>query len=687
MRKVYIIWITVVLAIAGFVVWWTSKRKLLLREKLTGTVTQKSDSLYKITYDSTSFDEVAGNATIYNLHLSVDTTVLQRVIQQDTIPGILVDVRVKTIRIAGLQSLDLLSGYSIDVKSIELNEPSVVLTKLKPAEKKMVRGDTLELYQRILGRYTLLRSGNIAIRNGSIKLNDLTNGRQISVSNLGIDMRDFIVDSLHNYNNIAAYFVKNTSVTVNEVKVANPSKGKNLQFHNINYNSDLGYLYCTDVHSNNQYIGGISFTGLNTYEFIYRQGFYSKKLNIKDVTLFLKPSQDPDKEPTTIEIGSIFSAIKVDTFQIESARLELKTKEKDSKDKFILKNIDATIYNIAIDSNGLAIEKYLKNSSFYVRNFEYVPPSKKIHGARVQEVTYDAHAKRLSIGKVSLYPTITRTQLAQNIGYQKDMFNITMSNIQLFNNDVGQLIAGRALKADSVALDLNLKVYNDKTIRMDSIKKIGNYPHQKIKKFAFGLELPVVFIRNGDVTYEEKALRTGKVGQIQFNRIRGTISNINNKGNSNGSMILDMNALFMNRAPLSTKWDMPLNTKNGSFTVYGNVQSYNLPELNPAMKALSMVEIKSGHLNTLNFEVIGNDTSSVGFSNFKYDDLKINLLEKEKNDSIGKKKFTSFLANALIKNSNKKDDKQPFSYKRDVYKSYFNLILQSVMEGVRKTVL
>jgi hypothetical protein len=105
------------------------------------------------------------------------------------------------------------------------------------------------------------------------------------------------------------------------------------------------------------------------------------------------------------------------------------------------------------------------------------------------------------------------------------------------------------------------------------------------------------------------------------------------------------------------------------------------------MYALSMVQIKSGHLNTLKFEVLGNDTSSIGYTNFQYDDLKITVLEKEKNDSIGKKKFTSFLANVLIKNSNKKDDKQPFNHKRDVYRSYFNLLLQSVMEGVRKTVL
>ena len=687
MRKVYIIWITVVLAIAGGVVWWLSKRKSLLREQLTGTVAFKSDSLYKITYDSTSFDEVAGNATIYNLRLTVDTTVLQKVIQQDTIPGILADIHVKTIRIAGLNSLDLLSGYSIDVNSIELNEPTVTLTKLKPAEKKMVREDTLEIYQRILGRYTLLRSGNISIRNGTIKLNDLTNGRQISVSNLGIDIRDFIVDSVHNYNNIAAYFVKNTAVTVNEVKVENPNKGKKLAFHDINYNSDLGYLYCTDVHSNEQYIGGLSFTGLNTYEFIYRQGFYSKKLNIKDITLYLKPSQNPDKEPTTLEIGSIFSAINVDTFQIENARLELKTKEKDSKDKFTLKNINAAIYHLAIDSNGLAIEKYLKNSSLYIGNFEYVPPSKKIHGARVQGVSYNAASKKLTVDKISLYPTITRQQLANNIGRQMDMFNITMSNVQIFNNDVGQLFAGKALKADSVALTLNLSVYNDKTIRMDSIKKIGNYPHQKIKTFGFGLDIPVVAIRNSVVNYDEKGVKTGKVGHIEFTRINGTIKNLDNKGDLSKSLILDANALFMNRAAMWTKWDMPMNTKNGAFTVYGNLNSFNLPELNAAMYALSMVQIKSGHLNTLKFEVIGNDTSSIGYTNFQYDDLKITVLEKEKNDSVGKKKFTSFLANVLIKNSNKKDDKQPFNYKRDVYRSYFNLLLQSVMEGVRKTVL
>ena len=690
MRRIYIIWIIVVLVIAAGVIWWVSERKLFFREKLTDTIAQKSDSLYKITYDSTSFDEVAGSATIYNLRLTVDTNILQKVIQSDTIPGILFDIRVKTIHITGLKSLDLLSGYSIDVNSIELNEPQVLLTKLKIEDKKTVIGDTLEIYQRILGRYKLLRSGNISVRNGSIKLNDLTNSKQISADNLSINVRDFVVDSLHRYNNIAAYFVKNAAVTVEEVKLVNPVKGNKLEIHNVNYNSDLGYLYCTDIHSDNQRIGGISFNGLNAYEFIYRQAFYSKKLNIKDITLFLKRSEGKNgsnDDPTILEIGSIFSRIQVDTLQIENARLELKTKEKDSRDKFILKNINAAIYNVAIDSNGLAIEKYLKNSSFYIGNLEYVPPPKKIHGGRVQGVYYDARSKRLTIERLSFNPTISRTQLARNIGYQKDLINITMSNVRVYNSDAGQLLAGKSLKGDSISLELDIKVYNDKTLRMDSIKKIGNYPHQRIKQFGFGLQVPVIRIRNSTVVYEEKSFRTGKVGLVQFNQINGTISNVYNKGNPAEPMVLNARALFMNRAPLSTEWNMPMNTNNGTFTVYGDLRSLNLPELNPTFKALSMVEIKSGNLTSLKFEIKGNDTSSLGFTNFIYDDLKISLLETEKNDSVGKKNFTSFLANVMIKNSNKKDEKQPFNQKRDVYKSYFNLILQSVMAGVRKTVL
>jgi len=679
-----------VLVVAGAVVWWASERKLFFRQKLTGAITQKTDSLYKISYDSTSFDEVAGSATIYNLRLTVDTNILQRVILSDTIPGIIADIRVKTIHITGLKSLDLLSGYSIDVNSIELNEPQVVLTKLKIEEKKMIIGDTLEIFQRILGRYTLLRSGNISVRNGSIKLNDLTSSKQVSADNLSINIRDFVVDSLHRYNNIFAYFVKNSAVTVDEVKLVNPAKGNKLEIHNVNYNSDIGYLYCTDIHSNNQRIGGISFNGLNTYEFIYRQAFYSKKLNIKDITLFLKRSEGKNgsnNDSTTLEIGSIFSRIQVDTLQIENARLELKTKDKNSKDKFILKNINAAIYNVAIDSNSLAIEKYLKNSSFYIGNLEYVPPSKKIHGGRVQGVYYDARSKRLTIDRLSFTPTISRAQLAQNIGYQKDLINVTITNVRVYNNDAGQLMAGKSLKGDSISLELNLKVYNDKTLRMDSIKKIGNYPHQKIKQFGFGLQVPVVRVRNSTLTYEEKSFKTGKVGQIQFNQINGTISNVYNKGNPADPMILNLRALFMNRAPLATEWNMPMNTNNGTFTVYGDLRSLNLPVLNPTLNALSMVEIKSGNLNSLKFEVKGNDTSSLGFTSFLYDDLKISLLEKDKNDSVGKKNVSSFLANALIKNSNKKDVKEPFNQKRDVYRSYFNLILQSVMAGVRKTIL
>src|ERR1700712_145279 len=110
-----IIGLMLIIVLSAVVIWWANNKRSFIKNGIQSTVLSKSDSLYKISYDSSYFDEINGNAILFNVNIKVDSVVLKRIIHSDTVPGIIANIHIKSISILGLKSLQLLSGSSIDV--------------------------------------------------------------------------------------------------------------------------------------------------------------------------------------------------------------------------------------------------------------------------------------------------------------------------------------------------------------------------------------------------------------------------------------------------------------------------------------------------------------------------------------------------------------------------------------------
>jgi hypothetical protein len=91
----------------------------------------------------------------------------------------------------------------------------------------------------------------------------------------------------------------------------------------------------------------------------------------------------------------------------------------------------------------------------------------------------------------------------------------------------------------------------------------------------------------------------------------------------------------------------------------------------------------------LHFNFEGTDSTSDGKVLLLYEDLKISLLKKDKDEGkLDKKSLVSLFANLIIKNSNKAEDPRAAEvhFNRILNKSFFNLIWKSIFTGVKQTV-
>jgi hypothetical protein len=180
---------------------------------------------------------------------------------------------------------------------------------------------------------------------------------------------------------------------------------------------------------------------------------------------------------------------------------------------------------------------------------------------------------------------------------------------------------------------------------------------------------------------------------VGFSHINATLNNVTNiaeKIKANSTLTLNAKAQFLNATGIVTEWRLPLSKSDTSFSVNGSLSTMNATSLNSITEPLGMASIKKGTINSLVFNLTGNNYRAKGSTTFLYNDLAVSVLKRDDNDELKKRGLVSFLANTLIVNNNPKNDKTfigEINFERDIHKSFFNLLWKSIFDGVKNTVM
>src|SRR5690606_19667050 len=104
---------------------------------------------------------------------------------------------------------------------------------------------------------------------------------------------------------------------------------------------------------------------------------------------------------------------------------------------------------------------------------------------------------------------------------------------------------------------------------------------------------------------------------------------------------------------------------------------------NPILVALANAELKSGNLDSLRMDVIGQESFAYGNMKVYYDDLKVRVI-REKPRSLGAR-LINFFANTIIKNQNKGKGNTVYVERlRD--RSAINYLVKITLSGVMTNV-
>lgn len=366
--------------------------------------------------------------------------------------------------------------------------------------------------------------------------------------------------------------------------------------------------------------------------------------------------------------------------------------------KIDLKNINILFDDILMDSatvNDTTRFMFAKDALVTMADIK-LPTADSLYYLKVGSFALNAVKNTADLKHFSFKSRFSKDEFAKHVTAQKDLYNINVNNIRVDDIIWGHLLTGENLAASKITLsggDVN--IYCDRRLPKPP-PKMGHYPHQLLIKDSMPINIKTFALEDFEVTYEEFNPNSGKVGKVIFKNTNGEVSNITNDKNGiarNSYMKATANAMFMGAAKVKATFLFNLaKAKEGVFTTDASMDGMDATQLNPICEPLGRFSIRQGNIKGLTTHIEGNNDGASGSVTFLYDDLKVDILKKDDNDSTGLKKrgLISFIANAfVIKKSNPTRGlgvrTEQCQSARDATKSFFNLVWKTVEDGIKKT--
>lgn len=699
--KITLIIITVLLT-AGFI-YWQFIKKGVIKNAVEKAISKQTDSLYFIKYESSTIDEINGNATFNKIVLQSDSLLEKLYLDDTSVSAIIFNVRIEQLKITGANIPSFLQKNTIEANSIEILRPFITIIKTGKIDSvRLSSEDSVALYDRITGKFKSINAKEIKITDATIAFTNGKKSPHTTLQSVNVSLKNFRVDSTRNYDNIISYFVKDIVATVKSINVKDEKTNKVFVFENIEYNApgrfiNIGQILQKNNNNNKVMLSlrGNSVRGISTSDFIIHNKLKADSVVSNGGIVSIFKSKKSATASAAIEIDNdFFDKALIKNIRLGKTTLAVYNKANPDEAPLLLKNLSFTANGLDNIYDGTNLKKLIGNSRWKLSADGITLPTKdNMYNLVTGPFTLNQQEGIINVKFINVVPRLSEQAFVKQLKVQKDRFDIKLNNITLTGADVRALINDNKLVAENMSLQPVIKIFNDRTVPFDLSSKVGNYPHQQLMKVDLPIFIKTVTVKNGLVSYRERGALSKQIGNVFFNSIAATISNVTNmkdKIAANNMMVLTANTKFLGVAAVNTTWRMPLNSNNGSFVVSGSTGSFDAKKLSAITEPLGVASIKKGSIKKLAFTMEGTDLKTTGKQTLLYNDLKISLL-KPTDDStadLEKRGLVSFFANIFTKDQNPSGGTTRIAkidYERDVTKSFFNLLWKSIFAAAKRT--
>lgn len=686
---------------------WQKYKYKFVRNTVTTTVAEQTDSLYSIKYDSLSFDAITGNASIKNIRIIPDTNRAKK-LTGENLPDILLDVHIKSITLTGVKTAKALKGNKFEGDSVIIENPDIILYSMKPLQKgTKIESEAGTVYKQILGKLDLIKADFVFVNNVNVKgINFISKETNFDFINGKFLLENVLIDSAHNYDSNRVLFCKQAAFTVDSFFSYNHNR-KELSVKDINFLGKQKQLLFDEIsveRFENDTSAGIrlldaktlKLSGVNSNEIVKNKNIFVDSILCKQIYVYELPVENlkttKGKESKTNDSTGFNNVYGVNMQHLYFPNV---TFVPFAKSKFKVGNISVKINGVKADqfiNLELHPMDYTKEAEVNVSSFS-IQSKDEAYNFEFKNIFINSLQKELNINSFSIIPFAPEKQFANKYHFQKDRYDINFSGINLSGIDMNSLLDKR-LEASELNIDkINAKIYRDLHKPSEEKNIRGKYVSQLLESFKQPINIPKATINNAFIEYRENETVSDSIGVVDFASTHFDITNITNIPaliQKNNELNISFATRILGEIPLTGNFKFIMGNSNGNFMVNGHTSGFDASKLNKVSIPMGLIKVNDGTINSLDFHFTGNNTSSKGDMVMKYGGLKVDVLKRDKGTKeIKKRGLATLAANLIVHNNNPGSDglrKATPHLDRDINKSFFNLIWKTLFTGMKETV-
>jgi hypothetical protein len=486
---------------------------------------------------------------------------------------------------------------------------------------------------------------------------------------------------------------------------SNPKRAYNITYSELNLNTFLNGITLENVsiepldHQEGTFINGhvnyATLDGLALKDLLFGKSLNIEKIAFEqpmfEVTLSRDSIHHKDGKGFQAMFGDIISSMNIKNFSIDNGSVVLREPNSEVVKGEIKKiNIDATEINtdslklehiIPFEMDDLQVD--MNDISFQLN--EYTT-------AALGHLKFRLKDEVILLSEVSLGYSVDWVEVSKRVGYQTDIIELNAKELAIHKFESSNNFY---LKLDVVAQKISLDSLDIKLQRNKNIPR----PPDTLKPSFQGMlaEIPIALlvdsiqISNSSITYGELGIHKDETGSIKIQDINGSISGITNmpdQQNRFGQFEAKIEASLFGKGDINVELNAPY--KSDDFTLAVAVGAMNMTHLNPTLKPLVGVELVSGQMRTIQYNMNAGPKRSKNKLVFDYSNLKLNILNQKNKAKGKKKKVFSAIANGAIRTNNLPGEKRyrsvQYRSKRNLYRSPINYIIQGLIQGFERIV-
>lgn len=430
-----------------------------------------------------------------------------------------------------------------------------------------------------------------------------------------------------------------------------------------------------------------------------------KKLNIRTI-IFEEPNihliseyyayndtiADQPQKTLYENVKDIFTSINVKDVKIDNVKFKYSKIEEGHTSEISLDQVNINVHDVLVDETSLTDTTrlyYTKMVDVQIPGFEYDLPD-GFYRAKFEDLRINTRDQNVLLTNVSYGP-----KMGKNTFFRQKNQNVTMAvlafdTLRMERLDFRRLIDNQQTIASKVQIKNGAVTLSaDKRYPKYPVVKIGHSPHQQLMKATKMLRLDTIIVDNITVTYHEFSAKFGREGSISFDHAKGMLTNVTNDTlllKKDKFMRADLAAQIMGKGRLHVKFGFDMLSHNGYHTYSGTLGPMGATAFNRILQPLLNVEIASGNIKKVAFNMEGTDRKNWGDFRFDYNDLKISLPNKKDGS---KSKIVSFLVNQILINDSNPDANEKYhigkvNYTRIPEHTFFKTLWQSLLEGIKQ---